>query len=144
MYTSDQIDKAHKDGNIANPYVIADPKVLFAHENPRIDPIDKEFREFVAQTFYDKDKKPLEQFLMKEESTVEYTDANGNKMQKIVKGWNNPAVLAAWQNYTGAKAMCEAIINSGAYILEDDYNDVFYNETGNNEVIFSIVYCWFR
>lgn len=104
MYTSDQIDKAHKDGNIANPYVIADPKVLFAHENPRIDPIDKEFREFVAQTFYDKDKKPLEQFLMKEESTVEYTDANGNKMQKIVKGWNNPAVLAAWQNYTGAKA----------------------------------------
>ncbi len=104
MYTSDQIDKAHKDGNIANPYVIADPKVLFAHENPRIDPIDKEFREFVSQTFYDKDKKPLEQFLMKEESTVEYTDANGNKMQKIVKGWNNPAVLAAWQNYTGAKA----------------------------------------
>ena len=104
MYTSDQIDKAHKDGNIANPYVIADPKVLFAHENPRIDPIDKEFREFVAQTFYDKDKKPLEQFLMKEESTVEYTDANGNKMQKIVKGWNEPAVLAAWQNYVGAKA----------------------------------------
>lgn len=104
MYTSDQIDKSYKDGNIANPYVIADPKVLFAHENPRIDPIDKEFREFVSQTFYDKDKKPLEQFLMKEESTVEYTDANGNKMQKIVKGWNDPAVLAAWQNYTGAKA----------------------------------------
>jgi hypothetical protein len=104
MYTSDQIDKAYKDGNINNPYVIADPKVLFAHESPRIDPIDKEFREFVAQTFYDKDKKPLEQFLMKEESTVEYTDANGNKMQKIVKGWNEPAVLAAWQNYVGAKA----------------------------------------
>lgn len=104
MYTSDQIDKAYKDGNIANPYVIADPKVLFAHESPRIDPIDKEFREFVAQTFYDKDKKPLEQFLMKEESTVEYTDVNGNKMQKIVKGWNEPAVLAAWQNYVGAKA----------------------------------------
>ena len=41
---------------------------------------------------------------MKEESTVEYTDANGNKMQKIVKGWNEPAVLAAWQNYVGAKA----------------------------------------
>lgn len=104
MYTSDQIDKAYKDGNIANPYVIADPKVLFAHESPRIDPIDKEFREFVAQTFYDKDKKPLEQFLMKEESTVEYVDANGNKMQKIVKAWNEPAVLAAWQNYIGAKA----------------------------------------
>lgn len=104
MYTSDQIDKSYKDGNIANPYVVADPKVLFAHENPRIDPIDKEFREFVSQTFYDKDKKPLEQFLTKEESTVEYTDANGNKMQKIVKGWNDPAVLAAWQNYTGAKA----------------------------------------
>jgi len=46
MYTSDQIDKAHKEGNIDNPYVIADPKVLFTHESTRIDPIDKEFREF--------------------------------------------------------------------------------------------------
>lgn len=43
-------------------------------------------------------------------------------------------------NYTGAQAMCEAVINSGAYILEDDYNDIFYDETGNDEVIFSIGY----
>lgn len=43
-------------------------------------------------------------------------------------------------NYTGAKQMCEAVINSGVYILEADYNDVFYDETGNDEVIFSIGY----
>ncbi len=132
MYTSDQIDKAHKDGNIANPYVIADPKVLFAHENPRIDPVDKEFRDFVSQTFYDKDKKPLEQFLMKEESTVEYTDANGNKMQKIVKGWNEPAVLGAWTNYISAKsksyskhplqakALWDTVLRQGRDILTTD------------------------
>lgn len=43
-------------------------------------------------------------------------------------------------NYTGARQMCEAIVNSGVYTLEADYNDVFYNETGNDEVIFSIGY----
>lgn len=104
MYTSDQIDKAYKDGNIDNPYVIADPKVLFTHESTRIDPIDKEFREFVSQTFYDKDKKPLEQFLKKQEETVEYMDANGNKMQKIVKPWDEASVLGAWTNYIAAKS----------------------------------------
>lgn len=143
MYTSDQIDKAYKDGNIANPYVIADPKVLFAHENPRIDPIDKEFREFVSQTFYDKDKKPLEQFLMKEESTVEYTDANGNKMQKIVKGWNEPAVLGAWTNYISAKsksyakypnqakALWDTVLKQGRDILTtDDFRQTIDEKTG--------------
>ena len=143
MYTSDQIDKAHKDGNIENPYVIADPKVLFAHESPRIDPIDKEFREFVSQTFYDKDKKPLEQFLMKEESTVEYTDANGNKMQKIVKGWNEPAILGAWTNYISAKsksyakypnqakALWDTVLRQGRDILTtDDFRQTVDEKTG--------------
>lgn len=46
----------------------------------------------------------------------------------------------ATPNYTAARQMCEAVINSGVYILEADYNDVFYNETGNDEVIFSIGY----
>jgi hypothetical protein len=142
MYTSDQIDKAYKDGNIANPYVIADPKVLFAHENPRIDPIDKEFREFVSQTFYDKDKKPLEQFLMKEESTVEYTDANNNKMQKIVKGWNEPAVLAAWQNYVGAKAKSYSKYPNQAKalwdtVLEQGRNILTTDKQGNPTQIYS-------
>lgn len=41
-------------------------------------------------------------------------------------------------NYAGARAMCEAVIDSGTYILEADYNDIFYDETGNDEVIFSI------
>ena len=43
-------------------------------------------------------------------------------------------------DYAGAQAMCEAIINSGVYVLEADYNDVFYDEMGNDEVIFSIGY----
>lgn len=132
MYTSDQIDKAYKDGNIENPYVIADPKVLFNHENVRIDPIDQQFREFVAQTFYDKDKKPLEQFLQKQEETVEYTDANGNKMQKVVKKWNEAAVLAAWTNYVSAKsksyskhplqakALWDTVLEQGRNIINTD------------------------
>lgn len=132
MYTSDQIDKAYKDGNIENPYVIADPKVLFNHENVRIDPIDQQFREFVAQTFYDKDKKPLEQFLQKQEETVEYTDANGNKMQKVVKKWNEASVLAAWTNYVSAKsksyskhplqakALWDTVLEQGRNIINTD------------------------
>jgi len=132
MYTSDQIDKAYKDGNIENPYVIADPKVLFSHENVRIDPIDQQFREFVAQTFYDKDKKPLEQFLQKQEETVEYTDANGNKMQKVVRKWNEGSVLAAWTNYVSAKsksyskhplqakALWDTVLEQGRNIINTD------------------------
>ena len=143
MYTSDQIDKAYKDGNIANPYVIADPKVLFTHESPRIDPIDKEFREFVAQTFYDKDKKPLEQYLMKKESTVEYKDDNGNKMQKVVMAWDEPAVLGAWTNYIAAKsksyakypnqakALWDTVLRQGRDILTtDDFRQTVDEKTG--------------
>ena len=132
MYTSDQIDKAYKDGNIENPYVIADPKVLFNHENVRIDPIDQQFREFVAQTFYDKDKKPLEQFLQKKEDTVEYIDGNGNKMQKVVRKWNEGDVLAAWTNYVSAKsksyskhplqakALWDTVLEQGRNIINTD------------------------
>lgn len=46
----------------------------------------------------------------------------------------------ATPNYTGARQMCEAIVNSGVYSLEADYNDIFYDETGNDEVIFSVGY----
>jgi hypothetical protein len=118
MYTSDQIDKAYKEGNIDNPYVIADPKVLFTHESTRIDPIDKEFREFVSETFYDKDKKPLEQYLMKEESPVDY-EVDGTKMQKIVRKWNEPAVLGAWTNYISAKSKSYAKYPNQAKALWD-------------------------
>lgn len=42
-------------------------------------------------------------------------------------------------NYTGARQMCEAVINSGDYALMPDFNDVFYSEL-NNEVIWVIQY----
>jgi hypothetical protein len=42
-------------------------------------------------------------------------------------------------NYSGAKSLCETVINSGAYKLMDNYRDVFYNE-GNDEIIFAIPY----
>ncbi|MEL6987008.1 MAG: RagB/SusD family nutrient uptake outer membrane protein [Bacteroidota bacterium] len=42
-------------------------------------------------------------------------------------------------NYTGARELCEAIINSGAFSLENDFYDVFYNEL-NNEILFAIQY----
>ena len=42
-------------------------------------------------------------------------------------------------DYSVARQMCEAIISSGEYDLESDFNDVFYNEL-NNEIIFAIQY----
>jgi hypothetical protein len=43
------------------------------------------------------------------------------------------------RNYTGAKQLCEAIINSGNFELEPNFSDVFYNEL-NDEIIFAIQY----
>ncbi|WP_405413087.1 RagB/SusD family nutrient uptake outer membrane protein [Maribacter sp. Asnod1-A12] len=45
------------------------------------------------------------------------------------------------RNYSGAKLLCEAIINSGDYSLQDNYSDVFYNEL-NSEIIFAIQYAF--
>ncbi len=42
-------------------------------------------------------------------------------------------------NYAGAQQLCEAIINSGEFSLEADFNDVFYNEL-NDEIIFAVQY----
>ena len=42
-------------------------------------------------------------------------------------------------NYTGAQALCEAIVGSGDFSLQDDFNDVFYNEL-NDEIIFAVQY----
>ena len=43
------------------------------------------------------------------------------------------------RNYSGAQQLCEAIINSGAFQLEANFSDVFYNEL-NDEIIFAIQY----
>jgi len=53
-------------------------------------------------------------------------------------------------NYSGAQQLCEAIINSGEFSLEPDFNDVFYtgfdsnpaevNAAATSEVIFAIQY----
>jgi len=42
-------------------------------------------------------------------------------------------------NYTGAQQLCEAIMNSGDFALENNYEDVFYSEL-NDEIIFAIQY----
>jgi hypothetical protein len=42
-------------------------------------------------------------------------------------------------NYTGAKQLCEDIINGGGFALEANFRDVFYNEL-NNEIIFAVQY----
>jgi hypothetical protein len=42
-------------------------------------------------------------------------------------------------NYSGAQQLCEAIINSGTFALEDNFHDVFYDEL-NDEIIFAIQY----
>ena len=43
------------------------------------------------------------------------------------------------RNYAGAQQLCEAIINSGEFALQDNFSDVFYNEL-NDEIIFAIQY----
>lgn len=43
------------------------------------------------------------------------------------------------RNYAGAQDLCEAIIASGAFSLQDNFSDVFYNEL-NDEIIFAIQY----
>lgn len=45
----------------------------------------------------------------------------------------------ATPNYTGAEALCEAIIASNEFALMDDFYDVFYDEL-NSEIIFAIQY----
>lgn len=42
-------------------------------------------------------------------------------------------------NYGPARTLLESVINSGEFALEDNFQDVFYNEA-NSEVIFSIGY----
>lgn len=42
-------------------------------------------------------------------------------------------------NYDGAKLMCEAVVTSGAFSLQEDFSDVFYNEL-NDEIIFAVQY----
>lgn len=42
-------------------------------------------------------------------------------------------------NYSGAQQLCEAIIASGNFDLEDNFQDVFYSEL-NDEIIFAVQY----
>jgi len=42
-------------------------------------------------------------------------------------------------NYAGAKELCEAIVSSGNFNLQANFNDIFYNEL-NDEIIFAIRY----
>jgi starch-binding outer membrane protein, SusD/RagB family len=43
------------------------------------------------------------------------------------------------KDYGAAKALCEDIINSNSFSLENNYSDIFYNEL-NDEIIFAIQY----
>ncbi|MEM1321660.1 MAG: RagB/SusD family nutrient uptake outer membrane protein [Bacteroidota bacterium] len=42
-------------------------------------------------------------------------------------------------NYSGAQQLCEAIVNSGAFSLQENFRDVFYEEL-NDEIIFAVQY----
>lgn len=44
-------------------------------------------------------------------------------------------------NYAAAKTLCEDIIGTGEFSLEDNFTDVFYNEL-NDEIIFAIQYAF--
>ncbi|MFK8005412.1 MAG: RagB/SusD family nutrient uptake outer membrane protein [Saprospiraceae bacterium] len=42
-------------------------------------------------------------------------------------------------DYAAAQQLCEAIVNSGEFALEDNFNDVFYDEL-NDEILFAVQY----
>lgn len=42
-------------------------------------------------------------------------------------------------DYSAAQQLCEAIVNSGEFSLEANFNDVFYNEL-NDEILFAVQY----
>ena len=42
-------------------------------------------------------------------------------------------------NYAAAEQLCSDIINSGEFILQDDFSDIFYDEL-NDEILFAIQY----
>ena len=43
------------------------------------------------------------------------------------------------RNYSGAKTLCESIINGGEFSLESNFQNIFFNEL-NDEIIFAIQY----
>lgn len=45
------------------------------------------------------------------------------------------------RNYAAAQQLCEAIINSGEFSLQENFSDVFYDEL-NSEIIFAIEYAF--
>ena len=50
MYSSDQITKAYKDGDIENNYVVADPKVLFSFDGGKIPNITADRNKFLEES----------------------------------------------------------------------------------------------
>ena len=50
MYSSDQITKAYKDGDIENSYVVADPKVLFSFDGGKIPNITADRNKFLEES----------------------------------------------------------------------------------------------
>ncbi len=65
--------------------------------------------------------------------------ANPNRASKAAAQALLAKLSLTMGNYSQAQNLCEDVINSMDYMLEPDFNDVFYNE-GNSEVIFSIGY----
>lgn len=50
MYSSDQITKAYKDGDIENNYVVADPKVLFSFDGGKVPNITADRNKFLEES----------------------------------------------------------------------------------------------
>lgn len=43
------------------------------------------------------------------------------------------------RNYAGARQLCEDIVNSGEFALQDNFSDIFYDEL-NDEIMFAVQY----
>ncbi len=66
MYSSDQITKAYKDGDIDTNYVVADPKVLFSFDGGRVPNITADKNKFIEESGIYQNGKFGEQFIQKD------------------------------------------------------------------------------
>jgi hypothetical protein len=154
MYTSDQINKAYEDGEIANNYIVADPQVLFSFDAGKIDDLTSSRNKFLVDSgIIDKDtKKYTPDYVGK--VTGKLTDDGKYQYQfrpvDISAVTGTASVWMASQARTYAKYPQQAqnlwntLLGEGKFIPEDEikkieekYGELPKNEEGGYKLVMS-------
>jgi hypothetical protein len=154
MYTSDQINKAYENGEIANNYIVADPQVLFSFDAGKIDDLTSSRNKFLVDSgIIDKDtKKYTPDYVGK--VTGKLTDDGKYQYQfrpvDISAVTGTASVWMASQARTYAKYPQQAqnlwntLLGEGKFIPEDEikkieekYGELPKNEEGGYKLVMS-------